>query len=229
MQTQQHQHNQHESNKQTAQTSISPARGAFGHGRLRWTPADIAVGAAVGMACGVIFQGFNFIYPVISSALGAVLPGLASLFHAIWYASGVLGVLMIRKPGAAIYVNLVGSFAEMVIGNQYAIGFVMISAILQGTCSEIPFAVTRYRVFTLPLAVAGGALTAVEYGAYLLLFRYVGVSPLSPRGVTHMICEVIGGIAIAGVFSWFLYRAIARTGALDKLASGRAERGGANR
>ena len=31
---------------------------------------------------------------------------------------------------------------------------------------------------------------------------------------------------IAGVFSWFLYRAIAKTGALDKLASGRAVCGG---
>lgn len=195
-------------------------------GRLRWTPADIAVGAAVGVACGVIFQGFNFVYPVISSLLGAVLPGLASLFHAIWYASGVFAVLVIRKPGAAVYVNLVGSFAEMVIGNQYAFGFVVISAMLQGVCSEIPFAVARYRRFALPLAIAGGALTGVEYGVYLLLFRYAGVSLLSPRGITHMICEVIGGMAIAGAASWFLYVALAKTGALDRLASGRAVRGG---
>lgn len=90
----------------------SENRGAVGGVYLRWTPADIAVGAAVGVACGVIFQGFNFIYPVLSSLLGAILPGLASLFHAIWYASGVFAVLVIRKPGAAIYVNLVGSFAE---------------------------------------------------------------------------------------------------------------------
>lgn len=200
-------------------------RGAVGGVYLRWTPADIAVGAAVGVACGVIFQGFNFIYPVLSSLLGAILPGLASLFHAIWYASGVFAVLVIRKPGAAIYVNLVGSFAEMVIGNQYAFGFVVISAMLQGACSEIPFAVARYRSFTLPLAIAGGALTGVEYGIYLLLFRYAGVSLLSPRGITHMICEVIGGMVIAGMASWFLYVALAKTGALDRLASGRAARG----
>jgi len=71
----------------------------------------------------------------------------------------------------------------------------------------------------------GGALTGVEYGIYLLLFRYAGVSPFSPRGITHMVCEVIGGVLIAGVASWFLYVALARTGALDKLASGRAMRG----
>lgn len=227
MQTpQRNQQNRQESNRRNVSGPTSPARSTFGHGRLRWTPADIAVGAAVSMACGVVFQGFNFLYPVLSSTLSAILPGVASLFHAVWYASGVLGVLMIRKPGAAVYVNLVGSFAEMVIGNQYAVGFVMVSAILQGVCSELPFAVARYRSFTLPLAIAGGACTAVEYGVYLLLFRYAGVSPLSPRGITHMICETIGGIVIAGVFSWFLYRAIAKTGALDKLASGRAVRGG---
>lgn len=193
--------------------------------RLRWAPADIAVGAAIGVACGVIFQGFNFVYPALSALLGAVLPGLASLFHAVWYASGVFAVLVIRKPGAAIYVNLVGSFAEMVIGNQYALGFVVISAALQGLCSEIPFTATHYRRFTLSLAALGGALTGLEYGIYLLLFRYAGVALLSPRGITHMICEVIGGVLIAGVASWFLYVALAKTGALDKLASGRAMRG----
>lgn len=40
-----------------------------------------------------------------------------------------------------------------------------------------------------------------------------------------MICEVIGGMVIAGTASWFLYVALAKTGALDRLASGRAARG----
>ena len=33
---------------------------------LKWQPLDIAVGATLGAACGVIFWGFNFAYMPIS-------------------------------------------------------------------------------------------------------------------------------------------------------------------
>lgn len=195
-----------------------------GAGRLRWRSADIAVGAALGVACGVVFWGFNFAYSWISPLLGAILPGVSSLLHAFWYFSGPLAILIIRKPGAAVYVNFIGSVAEMLFGNQYSFGFVFISALLQGVFAEIPFACLRYRKFNLGLSVVSGALVALEYGVYVLLFKFQGVAFASPRGITHMICELIGGVLIAGVMSWFLYLAIARTGALDRFASGRAVR-----
>lgn len=138
-----------------------------------------------------------------------------------------MAVIILRKPGAAVYVNLVGSSAEMLLGNQFSFGFA--SAALQGVFAELPFALTRYRVFNLPISMTSGALVALEYGVYLMLFRYQGVSFLSPRGVIHMISELVGGVLIAGVMSWYLYRAIAATGALDRFASGRARRDDADR
>lgn len=42
--------------------------------RFRWTPADIALGAALGVGCGLVFWGFNFAYTPISSMLGSILP-----------------------------------------------------------------------------------------------------------------------------------------------------------
>ena len=41
--------------------------------------------------------------------------------------------------------------------------------------------------------------------------------------------ETMRGVLIAGVMSWYLYRAIAATGALDRFASGRARRDDADR
>ncbi|KFJ04170.1 Hydroxymethylpyrimidine transport system permease protein [Bifidobacterium subtile] len=193
---------------------------------LRWRPVDIAVGSALGVACGVIFWGFNFAYSALSPILGGILPGFASILHAFWYFSGPLALLIIRKPRAAIYVNFIGSLAEMLFGNSFSFSFVFISAALQGVFSELPFAVTRYRVFNPAIAVVSGALTAIEYGLYLLFFQYQGVALLSPRGVTHMVCEVLGGVLIAGLMSWALYRAIARTGALERFASGHDARRG---
>ena len=190
--------------------------------RWRWTAADIAVGAALGVACGLVFWGFNFAYAWLSPLIGGILPGLASVLHPLWYFSGTLAVIILRKPGAAIYVNLVGSAAEMLLGNQFSVGFVFASAAMQGLFAEIPFMVTRYRVYNLPISVVSGALVALEYGVYLMLFRYQGVAFLSARGIVHMVSELVGGVLIAGVMSWYLYRAIAATGALDHFASGRA-------
>lgn len=190
--------------------------------RWRWTAADIAVGAALGVACGLVFWGFNFAYAWLSPLIGGILPGVASVLHPLWYFSGTLAVIILRKPGAAIYVNLVGSAAEMLLGNQFSVGFVFASAALQGLFAEIPFMVTRYRVYNLPISVVSGALVALEYGVYLMLFRYQGVAFLSARGIVHMVSELVGGVLIAGVMSWYLYRAIAATGALDRFASGRA-------
>ena len=133
---------------------------------LKWQPLDIAVGATLGAACGVIFWGFNFAYMPISSVFGAILPGFASIVHVVWYFSGTLAVLILRKPGAALYVNLIGTLVETVIGSQFDLGFVIISALLQGVFAEIPFALTRYRMFNLPLSIASGALVALEYGTY---------------------------------------------------------------
>lgn len=190
--------------------------------RWRWTAADIAVGAALGVACGLVFWGFNFAYAWLSPLIGGILPGLASVLHPLWYFSGTLAVIILRKPGAAVYVNLVGSAAEMLLGNQFSVGFVFASAALQGLFAEIPFMVTRYRVYNLPISVVSGALVALEYGVYLMLFQYQGVAFLSARGIVHMVSELVGGVLIAGVMSWYLYRAIAATGALDRFASGRA-------
>ena len=192
---------------------------------LRWSTADIAVGAALGVACGVIEWGFDFVTAWLFPLMTALLPGMASLLHAVWYFSGPLGLLVIRKPGAAVYVNVVAVSVQNLLGNQFALGFIFVSAALQGLVAEIPFMIARYRRYNLPMTIASGALVAVEYGFWLLFLYYQGVSLFSPRGVIHMVCELVSGVVIAGVFSWFLFRAIAATGALDRFASGRSVRG----
>lgn len=161
---------------------------------------------------------------MLSPLLGAILPGIASLLHAFWYFSGPLAVLIIRKPGSGLFVNLIASLIEMLFGTSYSFTFTVVPALMQGLFSEIPFALFGYRKFNLPLNIASGALTAIEYGLFVLFFRFQGVALVSPRGITHMICETISGIVIAGVMTWFLFRAIAGTGALDRFASGRAAR-----
>lgn len=62
---------------------------------LQWRPMDIAVSAAIGVACGLVFWGFNYISAWLFPMMAAILPGLGSLFHAVWYFSGPLALLII--------------------------------------------------------------------------------------------------------------------------------------
>ncbi|MFT8592073.1 MAG: ECF transporter S component [Bifidobacterium sp.] len=187
-----------------------------------WRPVDIAVAAAIGVASGLIFWGFNYVSAWLFPLLRAILPGTGSLFHAVWYFSGPLALLIIRKPGSAVFVNLVGSAVEMLLGNMFSVSFVFVSAIFQALFSELAFAMFLYRRWTLSVSMLSGLFTAIEYGFYLLYFQYQGVSLFSAYGITHMICEMIGGVLIAGVMSWYLFVAISKTGALDRFSSGRS-------
>ena len=56
-----------------ATTIHTPPKRPIAVSSLKWQPLDIAVGATLGAACGVIFWGFNFAYMPISS--GAAMGG----------------------------------------------------------------------------------------------------------------------------------------------------------
>ncbi|BDR55030.1 ABC transporter permease [Bombiscardovia apis] len=191
---------------------------------LRWRPVDIAVGAALGVVSGLIYWAASALSSWVFPLMTALLPGLAGLLHGLFYFPVTLDLLIIRKPGAAIYANLVAVFVEILFGNAYGSGLIVIEALVQGLCAEIVFAIFRYRRWTLGVTCAAGLLVGMVYNAFLLAFFYQGVSFLSPRGIIGTVCEAISAIVLAGVLSWIMFKAIAKTGALDRFASGRAVR-----
>lgn len=191
---------------------------------LRWRVADIAVGAALAAASGIVFWGFTQLSYGIFPAMTLLLPGSAALLHAFWYFPAPLAVLIIRKPGAAVYVMVAACAVEVLMGTKYS-GSLFINATLQAVAAEIAFAIFRYRRYTLPVTILSGALIALAYNFYLLNFFYQSFEFFSPRGLIGTASELAGGVLVAGVVTWFLFVAVAKTGALDHFASGRAVRG----
>lgn len=190
---------------------------------LRWRVADIALGAALSAVFGVILCGYGLVFiPIIRTLNAAVLPGFASITHGVWYLSGTLAVLLIRKPGSAVYVNVVAAFVQVLLGSPFNIRDTVVSALLQGVFAEIPFLIAKYRKFNLTLSVLSGLLVAFEYGVFLCFTKYQGKAPTYIT--IHMITELVSGLLLSGVLVWFVYLALRATGALDNFASGRTER-----
>ena len=190
---------------------------------MRWRVADIALGAALSAVFGVILCGYGLVFiPIIRTLNAAVLPGFASITHGVWYLSGTLAVLLIRKPGSAVYVNVVAAFVQVLLGSPFNIRDTVVSALLQGVFAEIPFLIAKYRKFNLTLSVLSGLLVAFEYGVFLCFTKYQGKAPTYIT--IHMITELVSGLLLSGVLVWFVYLALRATGALDNFASGRTER-----
>lgn len=201
----------------SARRPVSPAPR-----RYRWRVVDIVVASVIGVASGVVFLFWNVGYLGPSALLSAVLPGLQGLVDGPWLFAAVLGALIIRKPGAAIYTEVLAAVVSALIGNQWG-GFLTLEAgLVQGLGAELVFLAFRYRVWTLPVAILAGAGAALAGGINNLILWYAGAD--LGFTVVYLISTVISGALIAGALPWVLVRGLASTGALDRFASGRAAR-----
>jgi energy-coupling factor transport system permease protein len=86
-----------------------------------WRVVDIVVAAVLGVATGIIFVGWNFVGGAGYEVFNAATPGLGGLAVGIWLLGGVLGGLIIRKPGAALAVELLAALVSAAVGNQWGI------------------------------------------------------------------------------------------------------------
>jgi energy-coupling factor transport system permease protein len=193
-------------------------------GSPRWRVVDIVVASVVGVAAGLVFLLWNIAYRGPSALLEPLLPGLQGLLDGPWLFAGVLGALIIRKPGAAIYTEVVAAAvsALTLIGNTWGAFLTLEAGLIQGLGAEIVFLLFFYRRWSLPVAILAGVGAALAGGVNNLVLWYAGVD--ASFVVVYLVSTSISGALIAGALSWLLARGLARTGALDRFASGREVR-----
>lgn len=187
-------------------------------GRLQWRVVDIVVAAVLGVACGLIFVAWNSIGYAGFQAMDALTPGLGGLASGVWFLAGPLGALIIRKPGAALFVELVAGFVSMAVGNQWG-WTTMYSAFAQGLGAELIFLLFAYRRFSLAVAALAGVGAGV--GAAINEFILGNWAKSLAFNAIYGVCLMVSGAILAGLLSWLLTRALARAGALDRFAAGR--------
>jgi len=200
-------------------TTSSDSTARTGGRRLRWRVVDIVVASVIGVAVGVVFWAWGVVWGPISAPIEALLPGLQAAPAAVWLVAGVLGALVIRKPGAAVYTELVAAIVSALIGSQWG-GLLTIEAgIVQGLGAELVFAIFLYRNWRLPVALLAGAGAGLAMAINDLILWYAGAAPTF--AIVYTVSAVVGGALIAGGLSWLAVRGLARAGALDRFAAGR--------
>ncbi len=185
---------------------------------VRWRVVDIVVASVLAVASGLVFVLWNIASNPISAPLGAVLPGLQAFLGGGWLFAGVLTALVIRKPGAALYGEVVAATVSALVGNQWGV-LTLESGLVQGIGAELVFAAFLYRRWNLPVALAAGGVAGLALAINDLILWYPGSA--ASFAAIYTVAAIISGVLIAGLLSWYVVRGLARTGALSRFESGR--------
>ena len=185
---------------------------------MRWRGVDLITAAMLAVGFGVMFWGFDtFVYPVLS-LVTANFPPAGELMLGVWLIAAVVGALVIRRPGAALFTELVAANVELFLGNKWGAA-VLLSGVLQGLGVELAMALFRHRRYGVVVAVLGSVLSAVFEIVFFEWESYVADFSSAWKAI-YLGCGMISGAVIAGVGGWLLVRALARTGALNAFPPG---------
>jgi energy-coupling factor transport system substrate-specific component len=115
-----------------------------------WRTRDIVIAAVIGVVFGVVFWAWGLVwYGPLELLSGIALP-VRDLAYAIWLIPAVLAPLIIRKPGAALFAEMVAAGVSANLGSVWGVD-TLLSGFVQGAAAELVFAFTLYRTWTFPI------------------------------------------------------------------------------
>src|SRR5512132_875680 len=97
----------------------------------RWRTVDLLTVAFLGAAFGIAYWGWGLLYSGPANALAGVFAPLQGITGAPWLIAGVVGGLVVRRPGAALLCEVIAAVVEMLPGSQWGFSTLM-SGIFQG-------------------------------------------------------------------------------------------------
>jgi len=201
--------------------STTSTRPSFGD-LLRYRTVDIVTVTTLGVAFGVVFWGWGKLYEPISGLAVFSFPPSSALLAGPWLIAGVVGGLIVRKPGAAVATELIAASVSALVpgGTQWG-SSVVVSGLLQGLGAELILAIFLYRRFGVVIAALAGALAGV-FEAFYEWKSYYADWHLDYK-LAHLGFLSLSGLVVAGVGGFLLVRALARAGVLDAFGPGREQ------
>jgi energy-coupling factor transport system substrate-specific component len=178
----------------------------------RWRTRDIVVAAVIGVAFGVVFWMWGLAWYGPFVALDAVAPPLRDLLYAVWLVPAVLAPLVIRKPGAALFAEMVAAGVSAFLGSAWGAD-TLLSGFVQGAAAELVFAFTLYRIWTFPVLAVAAVASAAAAWIHDWVVYYQAFDPVVQ--IARGVAMAISAIVIVAGGSVALHRALKRAGVLE--------------
>lgn len=207
----------------TSATTTSGRRGSIRASAplTRWRTVDLLTVTFLGAAFGIAYWGWGLAYEAPANAVSAGFPPLSGLFAGPWFMAGVVGGLVVRRPGAALACEVIAALVSMLPGTQWG-ATTLVSGIVQGLGTELAFAIFGYGAFGLVAAIVAGGLAGPFAAAYEST-NWVKDWALGWKLAYAGILTASGAV-VAGAGGWLVTRALAKAGALGAFPAGQEER-----
>jgi energy-coupling factor transport system substrate-specific component len=177
-----------------------------------WRVVDIVVAALIAVAGGVIFWAWSQGAAAISGPMNAVYPPLTGLIAGGWMIPAVLGMLIIRKPGAALFAEMVAAGVSALLGSAWGVD-TLLSGFVQGAAAELVFAFTLYRIWTFPVLAVASIASAAAAWIHDWAFYYAGFA--LELQLIRGVFMAISAVVIVALGSLALVRSLRRAGVLE--------------
>ena len=173
-----------------------------------WRTLDIVVVAVIAAAFGVFMAGFNVVYQAAGGAAGSPL----NVLYGIWLLPAVIAPAIVRRPGAALFAELVAASISVLLISQWGPDAIL-SGFLQGLGAELAFALFRYRRYDLlAIALAGVASAAMAFvHDWLVWYQGLAADVLAITGIAMLVSAAV----LMPVVTVAVVRALRRAGALQ--------------
>ncbi|TVQ27748.1 MAG: thiamine permease [Spirochaetaceae bacterium] len=181
--------------------------------RREWTMRETVTIAIIGVVFAFLYLGWVQLWLVLQSVMG---PLAMDILMGFWFSGSMFAAWLIRKPFVAFSTAMLTVIVQIIAGNPSG-AILLLTGLVQGAGSEVPFALTRWKRYSWPVMAASGACTAVFSFVYTW-FRF-SYWELSVGLVVSMFAiRVTSGVVLGGLLGRLLAGAVHRTGVTSGLA-----------
>jgi len=184
--------------------------------RRTWSLLDTVTVATVGVACGVLFAGWNLLWGAVSPLFAALLPLQYLLFAGTWVIAGPLAGLVVRRPGAALAGEVVAASVSFLLASQWSVD-ALFSGAAQGLGAELALLAFGYRRFGVGVALLAGALSGVGMALHDLPLYFAGVDAAFAQALAAAM--IASSALVGGLGAHLIERGLRRSGALPPVAA----------
>ncbi len=173
----------------------------------RWRTRDIVIAAVIGVAFGVAFWAFGAVWRAVEF-IGPV----QNVLYGAWLMPALVAPLIIRKPGAALFAELVAAGLSALLGSSWGID-TLLSGFVQGAAAELVFAFTLYRSWSFPVLALAGLASAAAAFVHDVVVWYAGYA--TDVLIVIAVAMAVSGLILLPAASLALVRALRRAGVLE--------------
>ncbi|MHB7928666.1 ECF transporter S component [Staphylococcus chromogenes] len=170
------------------------------------TLSDILVTVLIAVIFAVIYNIWWIAYYTVQP-IGL---HIDQLMYGMWFAAAVVAYLIIPKMGIALIAEFAAGAGETIVMGRFDIPTI-IYAILQGLACEIVFAIFKYKSRTFMVSLLAGMAAALI--SFPVDWYYGYLNEVATWNLILLIVfRLISGAILAGVFPYFLVKALDKSG-----------------